>query len=285
MFLRPGPIPATILAVSLSLGTVAMAQDEPSPDQVLANVNGTEITLGHVLAMRASLPPHYSQLAPETLFDGILEQLIQQTLLMQSVKGDQSQRITLQIENETRAIIANQAVRQIMDKPVNAADLQAAYDVKYKTAEDQTEYKAAHILVETEDQAKALLDELNGGADFAALAREHSTGPSGAEGGNLGWFGDGVMVAPFFDAVVALEPGQVSDPVQTQFGWHLIFLQETRVKDRPAFEDVRAELEEELRSSVFEEHLKNLEQRADIDRADPESIDPEIVNKTDLLEN
>jgi peptidyl-prolyl cis-trans isomerase C len=248
-------------------------------------VNGTDITLGHMIALRSGLPQQYAQLPPEVLFNGILEQLVQQTLLMQDFEGELSRQSELLIENERRAVVAGEVITEVMGADLNADAVQAAYDEKYGNAEEETEYSAAHILVESEDEAKALIEELEGGADFATLAQENSVGPSGANGGDLGWFGKGTMVEDFFNAVTALEAGEVSAPVETQFGWHVIKLNETRIKDQPSLQDVRAELEEELRQAAFEDYVKKLEARGEVDRVDTTGIDPAAINDMTLLED
>ncbi|NHQ73114.1 peptidylprolyl isomerase [Roseovarius gahaiensis] len=285
MSIRSGFLSVFALASVLALPVPAAAQDTPDPDAVLATVNGTDITLGHMIALRAGLPEQYAQLPAELLFDGILDQLIQQTLLMQDHNGDLSRRNALVLENERRGIIAGEVIDEVMTADLSDEAVQAVYDEDYAGAEAETEYQAAHILVETEDDANSIVQDLTDGADFAELAAEKSTGPSGPNGGDLGWFGAGVMVEPFFQAVAALEPGQVSDPVETQFGWHVIKLNETRVKDAPKLDEVRADIEEQLRQAAFDAHLEKLTEGAKINRADTSEIDPETVNNLDLLEN
>jgi len=285
MLIRTSFFSAMALAAGLLTAAPAAAQDAPDPETVVATVNGTDITLGHMIALRSGLPQQYAQLPPEVLFDGILEQLVQQTLLMQDFEGELSHQSELLIENERRAVVAGEVITEVMGADLDADAIQAAYDEKYGNAEDETEYNAAHILVESEDEAKALIDALSGGAEFATLAQENSVGPSGANGGDLGWFGKGTMVEDFFNAVTALEAGEVSAPVQTQFGWHVIKLNETRIKDQPSLQDVRAELEEELRQAAFEDYVKTLEARGDVDRADTTGIDPAAINDMTLLED
>ena len=159
-----------------------------------------------------------------------------------------------------------------------------AFDTKYANAEAGEEYNASHILVETEEEAIALKEELDGGADFAALAREKSTGPSGPGGGSLGWFGKGMMVPTFEAAVVAMEPGAVSDPVQTQFGWHVIKLNETRKTEAPSLESVREELELQLRQTRVQTAIEDVTAAADVDRSGAEGLDPAILKDLELLE-
>ena len=273
------------LATGLALATPGLAQDTATADTVMATVGDTDITLGHMLSLRASLPQQYDQLTPDILLTGVLDQLIQQTLLMQALEGDLSRAAQLRLENERRAIMAADAIEAELATAVTEEALQQAYESRYTNAEPETEYKAAHILVETEEEAQKLVEEIAGGANFAALAQENSIGPSGPSGGDLGWFSDGIMVPEFFDAVAALEVGTVSGPVQTQFGWHVIKLSETRIKERPALDAVREDLLGELRQQAFETYLASLESAAEITRTDSSGFDPALINQTDLLEN
>lgn len=276
---------AIAVGATLALATPASAEDDPNADRVLATVNGTDITLGHMIVLRSSLPQQYADMPAEVLFNGVLDQLIQQTLLADTMDGEISRRSALVIENERRAIIADEAIRKVMDDVIDSDMILEAYEARYAEAEPETEYNASHILVETEDEATALIEELEEGADFAALAQEHSTGPSAANGGELGWFGEGMMVPAFFEPVAALAVGDISEPVQTEFGWHVIKLNETRNKERPSLEDARDEIEQELRQIAFEDYVESLEEDADIDRMDASDLDPEALDNTDLLEN
>ena len=260
----------------LALGTQAFAQDTPSADTVMATVGGTDITLGHM---------QYDQVPPEVLFKGVLDQLIQQELLSQAHEGEMSRAAALQLENERRAVLAADVAEDVVNADMTEERLQAAYEAQYAGAEEETEYKAAHILVETEEAAQELVSELEGGANFAELAKERSIGPSGPSGGDLGWFGDGVMVPEFFAAVAALEVGAVSAPVQTQFGWHVIKLNETRVKERPTLDAVRDELTNTLRQEAFDAYIAAREAATDVTRTDTSAMDPAVINQTNLLEN
>lgn len=276
----------SIVAVSLALTspTNAFADGHADASTVVATVNGTEVTLGHMLALRQRLPAQYQQLAPEVLFDGILDQLVQQTLLGETVESLSTiSQITL--ENEMRALKASDAIQQVIEEAVSEEALQAAYERLYGETEPESEFNASHILVETEEEAKALVAELEAGADFAELAKEKSTGPSGPGGGQLGWFGKGAMVPPFEEAVLEMEVGAISAPVQTQFGWHVIKLNETRVKDAPPFDTVRGQLTENIQRSAVEARVAELTEGAEITRATVEDIDPAVLNDMSLLEN
>lgn len=271
------------LALAAAVALPVAAQDEPGVDTVVATVNDTEITLGHMMVARATLPQQYQQLPDEVLFKGILDQLVQQTALADSFTGELPPRVTLSIENETRSLTAGEAVEGIMAEAVSEEELQAAYDAQYKDAEPGQEFNASHILVETEEEAKAIKEELDGGADFAEVAREKSTGPSGPGGGSLGWFGPGMMVPEFEEAVAGMEAGAVSDPVETQFGWHVIKLNETRTTDAPELADVREELETQVRQTKVQEAIEGLTEEADVDRSGAEGIDPSILKNTEWL--
>jgi peptidyl-prolyl cis-trans isomerase C len=254
------------------------------PSVVVATVGDTEITVGHMIVAWASLPEQYQGLPDDVLFQGILDQLVQQTALQQKFTGELPPRIDLQIENERRSLTAGEAINQIMEEPLDEAEVQAAYEADYGTAEQAPEYNASHILVETEEAALAVIAEIEGGADFATVAREKSTGPSGPNGGQLGWFGTGAMVPEFEEAVVALEVGAVSDPVKTQFGWHIITLNETRIQDAPALEDVRDQIELQLRQIRAQSEIEAVTAAADVDRSGAEGIAPSVIKQTTVLE-
>ncbi len=279
--------PLTYLASAALMVTLALpmaAQDEPNLNTVVATVNGTDITLGHMLVARATLPEQYQQLPDEVLFQGILDQLVQQTALVGTFTGELPPRVTLSIENETRSLTAGEVVEQVMAADLDEADVQAAYDEQYENAEAGDEYNASHILVETEEEAKAIKEELDNGADFAEMAREKSTGPSGPGGGSLGWFGKGMMVPTFEAAVVDMAIGAVSEPVETQFGWHLIMLNEKRKTEAPTLESVREELELQVRQTRVQTRIEEITAEADVDRTAAETIDPKVLQNLDWLE-
>jgi len=274
--------------LGLAFALPVAAQDTETPpvtaDTVVATVNGTDITLGHMLVLRARLPQQYQALPPEALFDGILGQLIQQELL-RAESGEMTRVGRLMLENEERTLRAVEAAERISAERVTDEAIQGAYDESYGASEPGKEYNASHILVETQDEAQAIVEELSGGADFAEIAQERSKDPgSGQAGGELGWFGAGMMVQPFEDAVVALEPGAVSAPVETQFGWHVIRLNETRPIPIPTLEEVRDELASQLEQQAVEAAIAELEESADITRVEAGQIDPAVIGNVNLLE-
>jgi peptidyl-prolyl cis-trans isomerase C len=270
--------------LSVALAAPAVAQDVTAAT-VVATVNSTEITLGHMIALRDRLPAQYQSLPDDVLFKGILDQLIQQATLEQSMEGKLTRRDELNIENDRRGYISQLALQSVVAAAVTDAAIQAAYDARIAGATPATEYNAAHILVATEDEAKAIQAELAAGGDFHEIARAKSTDTgSGANGGDLGWFGLGMMVAPFEAAVVAAEIGKVAGPVQSDFGWHLILVRETRVAAQPTLDEMRDELAAEVEQGAIEAHLAGLSATATVTRPG-ESIDPTVLKDASLLDN
>lgn len=271
------------LVLMAGLAVPSLAAD-PDAATVVARVNGTEITLGHMIALREQLPEQYLQLPDEVLFNGILDQLIQQLTVAQSAEDALSLRDRLVLDNNRRGYLTGALLDRAVEAGVTDTALQSLYDETYGTATPGTEYHAAHILLATKEEAAAVKAELDAGADFATLAQDRSTGPSGPNGGDLGWFGPGMMVQPFEDAVIALQAGEVSDPVETQFGWHVIRLNETRAAAAPTLDDTRQSLTEELQQRLITARLAELAAAAEIERTD-EAIDPAILKNSALIDN
>ena len=270
-------------AIILGAVTASAVHAEPSADTVVASVNGTEITVGHMILVRESLPEQYSNLPNEQLFDGILEQLIQQTLLADLIGKTDDREIRLTLENDRRLMRASQAVKELSAQAIGEDEIAASYDARYADADMGMEYDASHILVETEEAAVNLIDKLQAGADFVELAKEFSTGPSGPGGGALGWFGLGMMVPPFEAAVVAMEKGAISSPVKTDFGWHVIKLNDTRAISAPALEEVHGEIIAELQRMAIERRIDELPQQATINRTPVDDIGVEVISQSELM--
>lgn len=274
-------LPSVALAAVMALPLAA--ETKPDASTVIARVNGDEITLGHVIATAAVLPEQYQQIEDDVLYELIIDQLIQQQLL-----GQQQEALTklntLALENEARSLRAVQTVNALIEENLTDEAIQEAYDAKYADFEGTDEFNASHILVETEEKATELKEQLDGGADFAELAKEHSTGPSGPNGGELGWFGPGQMVPEFEAAVIALEKGQVSAPVQTQFGWHVVTLNDKRKTEAPELDQVRAELSQTLQQGVIQAQIDDLTQAAEIERPALEGAGPEVMRQIELIQ-
>jgi peptidyl-prolyl cis-trans isomerase C len=270
------------MAVIAAFSSPSFSEDAPTIETVVVTVNGTDITLGHVLSLASRLPDQYLGIADKDLYAGIVDQLVQQQLLS-SLITEESTELRLAGENEKRALFATDAIESIYSDALTEDAIKAKYETLYSNATPIQEYNASHILVKTEDEAKELAKLLADGGDFVELAKEKSTGPSGPQGGDLGWVGLGQFVPEFEAVMVKLNIGQISEPVKTQFGWHVIKLDEMRVKPIPKLEEVQSEIEEELRSAALAKRVSELETSAQIDRKEGE-IDPSIVKKFELLQ-
>ena len=256
-----------------------VAQDA---NTVLATVEDTNITLGHVIALQDRLTDQYKSLEDAVLFKGILDQLIQQAVLAKAIESQKNSIVQYSYENELRAFLANTYISIISKDALNEKDIKNFYEANYSSSQSEKEFNAAHILLKTEAKALAVKKQLAAGKNFSDLAKNHSTGPSGSRGGDLGWFGKGAMVPAFEKAALALEIGAVSDPIKTQFGWHIIKLNNSRLKTPPSLEDVRVEIERALKEKYISDKVRKITSAAKVVRAEV-SIDPSIVRNIGLL--
>ncbi len=272
-------------AFGLAMALPVAAQEELTADTVVATVGEAEITIGHMIAMSLNLTEEQRRLPPEVIFEGVLERLIQQEAVSQTSSG-LSRYGELYIENERRSLLAREALTEMAETvTVSPDEVEEAYQARYADYSPPREFNASHILLESEQDAKKVLLELDAGADFAELAAERSTGPSGPNGGNLGWFGPGQMVPDFENAVAALEVGEISNPVQTQFGWHVIILNDAREGLVPTLDEVGQELQQELWQQKLAAEVQAIVDAAKKDRRDISGIDLNVLGDGSLIEN
>ena len=269
-------------AIAASLSTGAMAQDVTA-DTVVATVGDTQITMGEVIIARMALPQQYAQFPNEVLFDGLVDQLVQQQLLSDAL-GETPDRITYTIANELRALRAAVVISEIAESAVTEDDIQAAYDARFADAAEIPEFRASHLLVETQEEAAAAKARIDDGQEFTDVARDVSTGPTGPNGGDLGWFGAGAMVPEFEEQITSLEIGGVSEPFETQFGWHVATLDETRVQTRPALDDLRRELAGELQELAVTARLEELATAQTVIEPEEGQFDPNLIDSVELLD-
>jgi len=243
-------------AVAVSLVTFGCTQQQstdastagtdPLGTATLQSPDGHEVkeSLVRYFALNAFQKP-LEQLTPEER-DAIIDRLVNLKVLAEAAetRGLTSERtVAVELEIQRQQLLAQTLVNRFVEEnPPTDAEVRAEYDAS-RSQFETVEHKARHILVESEEEAAALIEQLNGGADFAELAKEHSIDPAASNGGDLGWFTSSSMVAPFAQAVEAMEVGShSSSPVQTQFGWHVILLEDRRTMDAPALDAVRTEL-------------------------------------------
>ena len=262
-----------------------IAVEDLSADTVVLTVNGTPITLAELIAVRQSLPDQYQQLPDEILLGALTQQLADQQVLADSAvaKGlESASNVQLALKNQRRATLADAYMTDALIAGITDEAVAAAYKERYENAEPVVEVRASHILVEEETKAQELKKQLDEGADFAALAAEHGTDGTKTRGGDLGWFVHEQMVPEFADAAFALEPGTISDPVKSPFGWHLIKLVEKRDRPAPPLEAVRDELVGELSQELQEKIIMEGRETAEI--VSPElAVPPGAIRMDQLL--
>ena len=272
-------VTAALAITSLLLTAPASGQqDKPAAaktdgSEVIAVVNGQALTKMHFDQMLQQYNPQTRAMAAQNK-GRLMRELVLQELLAQEgrqIKLDQEPAMKARIRVQTNSTIARSVVRKYVDEKSGITDeiLRKHYDAnqsKYKEGEKLT---ASHILVKTEDEAKAILAELKQGKDFAELAKEKSTGPSGPNGGTLGSFGRGRMVPEFEKAAFAMKTGEVSEPVKTKFGWHVIKVTDHQEGKQKTFEDAKADIRQSLVSEYIQTVLKDISDKATIEIKDP----------------
>ena len=232
------------------------AQD--APKITVATVNGEEIYLEEVMALRDRLPADLLQQPMETYFDRLVDDIIDSRLA--AAAGNEAgltedPEILRQMSIAAQRVLAEAWVSGEIRKRITDAELKAAYDTYIADTGSREEVKARHILVAEKQTAEDIIRQLKGGADFIMLAKEKSTGPSGPNGGDLGYFGRGAMLPAFETAAFDLDIGQHSQfPVQTQFGWHVILLEDKRIAEPPSY----VALQPQLRQNLINQNLARL---------------------------
>lgn len=237
-----------------------------SKEDAIAEVNGKYISKESLTTLENEISQrNQGQSLPK---DKLVEELIQRELLVQDAtqkKLDETEDFMKQLATVKSSLLTQAAVQNFLkSSPVTDTELKAEYD-KNIAATGQ-EYKARHILVKSEDAAKKIIKELSAGADFVELAKTKSTGPSGPQGGDLGWFASGQMVAPFSEAVIALEDNKFTlEPVKTQFGYHIILREGSRAQTPPPFESVKEKIRPMMQRKKLQDFMEGLRNQATVE--------------------
>src|SRR5579859_5224106 len=264
---------AGALALALFASLPLRADDNP----VLAKVNGAEIRQSDVALAEEELGPSLAQMDPATKKENVLAFLIDMKIVAKAAEDKK-----IEDRPDFKARLAFTRNRLLMDNLL-AAEGKAAttddamkkvYEEAAKQIEGEQEVHARHILVETEDDAKAIEAELKKGADFAELAKKKSKDPGAADGGDLGFFTKDQMVPEFSAVAFALEPGKISDPVKSQFGWHIIKVEEKRNRQAPDFAQVKPQIETYVTRKAQAEYVAKLREAAKVERMDQASNTP-----------
>jgi len=272
----------SIFALALCLGSasaqsvgeselkVALSQHDGS--EVLATVGDNKVTLGDAALTFSTLPEQMRGQPDKTMLDAITEQLISEYALMDKALEagiDESREVKARLAAARRAALAEAYITTELAERVNDEALRDGYDKMTKDFPEEEEVRARHILVDEEDDAKAITKTLRDtDEDFAKLAAEKSTGPSGASGGDLGYFKKGDMVAPFAEAAFSMKPGEISDPVQTQFGWHVIKVEDRRMSKPPSFEELESQIRQQLMQATAQAIIAEVKAEAGAKKAD-----------------
>jgi len=250
-----------IIVASLALAAVpAMAQN-------LAVVNGKPVPSSRADAMIKQMAAQGQQDTPQ-LRAMVKEELINREILMQEADRQgltNSPEVKSQMDMARQSIVIRALVQDYVKKhPVSDADMKAEYD-KFKAQAGDKEYHARHILVENEEDAKGIIAKLKAGAKFEDLAKQSKDPGSAANGGDLDWAPPTAFVKPFSDAMIALQKGQVTEtPVKTQFGYHVIKLEDSRPAKVPSFEEVKPQIAESLQQQKLQAYQQELKKKAKI---------------------
>ncbi|MGF1658834.1 MAG: peptidylprolyl isomerase [Rubrimonas sp.] len=255
------------LLLSSALALPSHAQAPADAATVVATVNGAPITLGDLAATLAELPPQVQQLPDDVLYEGLRTQLVDTRAVEMAAEASglaDETAVKRAIARQRAGVLADFFIRRTLEAEVTEEALRARYEAETAGAEPVREVRASHILVAEEAAAQALRNQLDAGADFAALAAEHGTDGTRARGGDLGFFAREVMVPEFAEAAFAAPVGEPVGPVRTQFGWHVILVTEERTQPLPTFEQREPELRDAMNREVAEALLERLRAEADI---------------------
>lgn len=255
-------------ALAAEVSVEPQAETKTDPNAVVATVNGKPITeeMLQIYGAQRSRNPGAQPISREAA----LEELVNIELVTQDAEKhniDKRPNIVKQLDWQRRSLLVGVSMREyIASHPASDAELDKLYKERIKN-HDGNEYKARHILVGSEDEAKAIIDELGKGGDFAKLAAEKSKDPSGKQGGgDLGWFSGDQMVEPFAKAVAKMKKGEITKkPVQTQFGWHVIQLEDTRKVPAPTKDSLKEQLQMQLQNERIDAYIAELRKGAKIE--------------------
>jgi peptidyl-prolyl cis-trans isomerase C len=273
---------AGCLAVALYAGPAR------AEDKVLAKVNGVEIRQSDVALAEEELGPSLAQMDPATKDENVLAILIDMKIVSKAAEDKK-----VQDGEEFKKRLAFTRSRLLMDsllasegKAATTDDaMKKVYESASKEITGEEEVHARHILVETEDEAKAVEEELKKGADFAELAKKKSKDPGASDGGDLGFFTKDQMVPEFSTVAFALEPGKISDPVKSQFGWHVIKVEEKRKRKAPDFDQVKSQIETYVARKAQADYVGKLRDAAKIERMDKAADTAKADTKPDAAKD
>jgi len=261
-------------ALVLGMSGSVWAEDKPATEVVAAVVNGDKIYLDEVQDAQYLLPPQFRQMPFDAVYGLLLNSVIDRKLT--AVEGrkkglQDNEEVKKQLARIEDQLIQRAFLGKYIEEKVTEEKVMESYKKYVDDFKSEEEVHARHILLETEEQAQEVISELEKGKDFAETAKSKSKGPSGANGGDLGYFTDGAMVPPFSKAAFALGKGEITKtPVQTQFGWHVIKVEDKRKTTAPALGEIRDQIEADLARDIGAKLLDELRGAASIERFGPD---------------
>jgi len=259
-----------LLAISSSKAETKPKPLEKMETKIVATVDGKPIFLSEIIGMAQRLPEQYRKMSLEAVYPSLLTRAIDSKLVTLegrragfSKDPDVKKRL-LDVEDQ---IISEIFLTKTIGSQVTEEALQKIYSETKSEMASGDQIKARHILLDSEEKAMEIIKKLQAGGEFAKLASEYSTGPSAASGGDLGWFGEGQMVPEFSKAAFALNPGDiVTKPVKTQFGWHIILVEDRKVSAPPSFDEAKEQLASTMSQKLLKELIETLRTKAKIVR-------------------
>ena len=257
-----------LFAASIALVPLSAAAD----DTVVARINGVEIKQSDLDFAASEVGPRLGNYRPEDRKRVLLRYVIENELMASAGEKenlDEIDTFDARVKYHTRRALRDAYFDASITGAVSDEDAKKIYDEKIANMKPEEEAHAKHILVGTEEEAKEVKERLTKGEDFAAVAKEKSKDKN-AEGGDLGFFSRGQMLKPFEEAAFALDVGEISDPVQTQFGWHIIKLEEKRDQKLPGFDDVKEAIKTQLVAQKAQMVVTGLRKDATIEIVDPD---------------
>ena len=251
-------------------GQNAAAPAGEASDPVVAKVNGDEIRRSEVMQFLTQLPPQLQQMPPQMLMPLIIDQLVTGKLVASEARkanladDPEVKKRLKQLEDRVlQEVFLSRKVKERLDQ--GALEKQYKEHLEQNPAEE--EVRARHILVDSEQKAKDIIAKLSGGAEFAKLAKENSSDGSAATGGDLGYFTKGDMVPEFAEAAFALKPGAYTKaPVKSQFGWHVIQVEDRRTKPQPTFDQMKEQLANDASQDIAQSVVEEMRKGAKIER-------------------
>ena len=263
-------LPAFLATLALSVATVTTAMPALAQERItVATLDGEAIYLDEVIAVAETLPQEYQQQGIGALYPQLVDEVVNARLAAVAGRAsgiDKDDDVAAAITAAADRVIAESYITRRVNEQLTDEAIQTAYDAYVNDTASREQVTASHILVETEEEAKAIIAQLSDGADFATLAKEKSTGPSGPNGGELGSFGRGQMVPAFETAAFAMTEGSYSEtPVQTQFGWHVIKVSAKGMQEAPSLDEMRDQLVANLSRQSFSRIVEELRVGSSLD--------------------